>query len=142
MFKRYLIVVGVILMFIAGVAGIVITLNDKATAAKTDSGVRACEQMADRINAGQKASGGEMTEQSYVKTLEPYEASNHEDLKLAGVNFVNAVWDAQQALKTIEQDENQLATSMGIITKINATYANLQIACSRHGVALASLPKT
>lgn len=135
---KKIIIIGGIVVFLLIATGLVVFGAPGSTgspaAAKTDPGIVACQQMAERQTKGTQS--GTMTEAGYVKALEPYEASAHADLKTAGVNFVTAAWESQKAL---ESDETPLATSFGILSKIHTTYAMLQTACANHGVTLKPL---
>lgn len=123
------------LSVLAIVATAIFMVFPSSSTAKADPGVVACQDMADRQASGKKSSGN-MTEEAYHQARAPFENSTHSDIKTAGLNFVDSVWESQKALNT---DDTDIATSFGILTKIEARYASLQIACGNHGVTLKSL---
>lgn len=102
-------------------------------AMKVDSGVVACQQIAENSGKAKSQSGNAMTQEQRIARRTPFENSNDPELFAAGTNFVDAVWEAQQALNN---DDVDLASSFGIITKLEVRYGVLQLACKKHGVEL------
>jgi hypothetical protein len=121
-------------LIIVALIGVVFLSN--SSSASADSGVTACSQMAERQKAGTKSTSKTMDEASYHKARQPFEDTKFVDLKTAGTDFVDAVYDGQKALAA---DDTPLQSSMGVITKVSLKYSSLQLACSNHGVQLADL---
>jgi hypothetical protein len=106
----------------------------KASVAK-DSGVSACEKMAESVG---KNDGNDepWTEADYHAARMPFESSKHADLKVAGQNVVDAVYELE---KSSTDDEN-LAGALIAFNTVQTRWAGLQTACAAHGVDLPALP--
>lgn len=112
-------ILGALVFALVAIAGI------QMAAASTDSGLQACKDIVARSEGKTPA----------PTTRAAFEKSNYADLIAAGTNFVDAVQEG----KTRVNDDSGLQTDFGVLTKVHATYASLQIACGAHGVKLPNL---
>lgn len=101
---------------------------------KSDSGVTACQGIADKAaHPTPKASSTKnnpMTEDQYKKNLEPYENSKYADIKVAGINVINTVYDMSRDTGA------DYSTNMANLYTLRDHWAALQRACSNHGVTI------
>lgn len=132
--KKYVTLVVLFLVISAAFLGTFLLLRDSGIVA-TDSGVAACEQMANNAKAP-KSSGpiSKMTEAQHQEKRAPFANSQYADIKVAGTNVVDTIYKADQM-----GDDTDLGTIMMTATQLQAQWAQLQIACSSHGVELPNL---
>lgn len=127
-----------VVVFLAAVALTVgaLLLTDKVASAK-DPGIGACEQMAANAKAEQKHNSyAKMTDAQRVEKRTPFANSKYADIKVAGTNLVDTLYE-------LDQKENaDLGDALVIMATVRTQYAALQTACGAHGVELANLPST
>lgn len=130
--------IGIIVLLIVALAGVFVvgTVASKS-ATKHDSGVMACQKMADSAKSGDTAndSNTPMTADQFAKAKEPWEKSGFADLRMAGVQVVTTIYAIDQASSTSEDDED-LADVMGQMVALQTRWAALQQACGAHGVQI------
>ena len=115
-----------IALIIGLVVGAIIFVASMAagTTALKDSGITACQNLAD--NTGKPAA------EKKPVTSKDFETSGYTDLKVAGTDFVATVKS--------NTDDEDLAGALGAVSKLHTQYAILQTACANHGVNLPPLP--
>lgn len=102
-----------------------------------DSGVSACEKMAE--NVGKKnVKGGDKTwgEPEYQAAMLPFENSQHADIKVAGTNMVTTIYNLEKQSNNVENLGGALVT----LSTIQTQWGQLQTACANHGVTVPPLP--
>jgi hypothetical protein len=102
-----------------------------------DSGVSACEKMAE--NAGKKnvkGGGGKWGEPEYRAARMPFESSEHADIKVAGGNMVDTIYNLEKQ----GDNEDDLGGALVTLSTIQTQWAALQTACANHGVDVPALP--
>lgn len=101
----------------------------------TDSGVSACKKMAENVgkNDGENEVWGEA---EYQAARMPFESSKHADIKVAGSNIVDTIWQMEKQSRS-EQD---LGGALVTLTTVQTQWAALQTACANHGVTVPPLP--
>lgn len=124
--------VAIVALLIVVCAAIGISLNLNHSSASNDSGVSACQQMASNKAAAKKSSGPMTVEQRDQKKA-VFENSHYADLKVAGANVVDTVYAMDNAA------DDSIAASYEFMTKIEAQWGNLQVACLNHGVKIPGL---
>lgn len=120
----------------AVIAG-VLFLNDNGGVIGTDSGVAACEQMAANVNDNAKpVSNVKMTEVQYQEKLAPFQNSKYSDIKVAGTNIMETVYQADQ-----QRDSLDFGGALALQATLQTQWTQLQVACGTHGVTIPSLAK-
>jgi hypothetical protein len=100
---------------------------------KTDSGVEACQTLADNMAKQKSSDDKPMTEADYKRIRKPFENSKHADIKVAGTNVVDTVYKADTKSK-------DLGSAMVLLNKLQTQWGQLQVACSKEGVDVPQLP--
>jgi hypothetical protein len=118
-----------IILVIAIAAGALFFMSDSST----DSGITACQEMKKNAESGKKSSG-KMTDAQRKEKREPFENSQYPDIRVAGTNLVDSVYEMDQ-----KKDSDNLGDALATLTTIRTQYAALQTACSAHGVDLPNL---
>lgn len=112
------------LLFGIGTALLIFTSDGKTD----DSGVVVCEQMAS------SSGGADLDKEWRQKRLAEFGQSKHEDLRMAGTNFVEAAFKMNEELEDADLEKlNELNSNL--VTK----HAVLRNACSNHGVNIPAL---
>jgi hypothetical protein len=116
------------------VTWVMYTVNPKDNT--TDSGVQACQAIADKAAhpspAASKKSGA-MSDDSYKKNRAVYENSKYADLKAAGTAVIDVVYGMSKDTGT------DYSSSMANLYALKDHWASLQRACANHGVQIPSL---
>lgn len=130
--NRKLIAILTGLALVIGAVAIIGVMN--FTKDSTDSGLKACSDMAERVQhpGSSDKSGSKMTEQQYKDIRRPFEQSKYADIKVAGQNLVDTVYKADQ----IDMDSADYNEAMGVLTQVRQNWTTLQVACQSHGVEL------
>lgn len=100
-----------------------------------DSGVTACQQMAENAKQPSSGSNTPMTEELYRQKRKPFEDSQYADISVAGTNLVDTVYQAQKT----SADDTNLGDAFALLSTIQTNWAALQVACKNHGVELPAL---
>jgi hypothetical protein len=111
----------------------------KTVAAATDSGVQACSNMVKNANKPDSGSSSAMTQADFDKAVKPFKESRYADIKTAGVNLVTTIYNMDKASQTDTDDSADLSGAMGGLMQVTTYYAQLQTACSAHGVDIPPL---
>lgn len=127
----YLALASVVALFVVGIG-----VMSFAGEVGKDPGVSACQEMKANAESGKKSSGAKMTETQYKAKRAPFEKSSYNDLKTAGTNLVDTVYQMDQ-----KGDDADLAETMVMLTALQSQYTALQTACGAHGVSLPNLKK-
>lgn len=128
---------GLVLLFIFGIMFGGVILISKAfgsASGSTDSGVAACKRMAE--NVGKSNKNETWGEPEYHAARMPFESSSHADIKVAGTNIVDTIWQMEKQSK----DEENLGGALVTLTTVQTQWAALQTACANHGVTVPPLP--
>lgn len=143
--KRNIILI-VVFALIAGLAGFGIyswvtgsSDNIKAQAqVTTDSGVQACQTMANSINANHALGANAPHSDAELTTaLKPFNSSQYSDLKTAGTNALTAILAVNKAVA----DENaSFGDTLALFSKAQVQWGVLQVSCGNHGATLPPLP--
>jgi hypothetical protein len=120
-----------ILAILACVSAIIVISLNQSPSAK-DSGVTACQQMASTKTAT-KSSNAPMTVEQRDQKKAVFQNSHYADLQVAGANVVDTVYAMDNAA------DDSIAASYEFMTKIEAQWGNLQVACLNHGVRIPGL---
>jgi hypothetical protein len=114
-----------------------LTIYNAVTAgtSSTDSGVSACQKMADNVGKN-NGDNKPMTEGDYRIAKFPFENSKYADIKVAGVNMVDTIYNLEKQ----SQGDEDLGGSMVTLTMVTTQWGLLQTACANHGVTVPSLP--
>jgi hypothetical protein len=100
-----------------------------------DSGVSACETMQKNVEDNVKSTSGKMTLEQRDKARKPFQDSRYPDLRVAGTNLVDSLYDVDQKI-----DSADLGQTMAMAALIRSDFTTLQTACSAHGVNVPALP--
>lgn len=127
------------LLFAALFGGTMAIFNalDDSKFSNKDSGVSACEKMAE--NAGKKdvkGDDGPWGEPEYRAARLPFESSKHADIKVAGGNMVDTIYNLEKQ----SQNEDDLGGAIVTLSMIQTQWTALQTACANHGVDVPALP--
>lgn len=129
--------IALLVLAILGLAGILaaaaIAFTPGHFTAK-DTGVTACKTMADNM-AKKKTNTKKMTEASYRKARAPFENSKFADIKVAGQNILDTVYQADT-----QPDPDNIGGAMILLGSLQAQWGQLQTACANHGVTVGPLP--
>lgn len=119
-----------------GTMAIFNALDDSKFSSK-DSGISACEKMAENANK-KDVKGGDKTwgEPEYQAAMLPFENSQHADIKVAGTNMVTTIYNLE---KQSNNDED-LGGALVTLSTIQTQWGQLQTACANHGVTVPPLP--
>lgn len=113
-------------------AGVIVALTPGHF--KKDSGVTACKTLSDNM-AKKSSSDKPMTEADYHRIRAPFENSSHADIKVAGMNIVDTVYQAQTL-----KDPNNIGAALILMNSLQGQWSQLQVACNKQGVDLPQLP--
>jgi hypothetical protein len=125
-----------IFFLILGPALIIMELTSDDGPISTDSGISACKRMAENVG---KDDGDDTpwTEADYFAARAPFESSKHADIKVAGTNIVDAVYELEKAA---DPNNDDLGSAMVALNTVQTRWAGLQTACANHGVTVPALP--
>lgn len=129
---KKLIVIGAVVIFLL-IAGSLAVFGMPGKA-QQDSGITACQEIKANAESGKKSSGAKMTEEQYKAKRAPFENSEFADLKVAGTNLVDSIYQMDQ-----KKDDGNLTNALVTLHTIQNQYAALQTACANHGVDLPNL---
>lgn len=102
-----------------------------------DSGVSACEKMAENVGKKNVKGGTDpWGEPEYQAAMLPFESSKHADIKVAGTNMVTTIYNLE---KQSNNDED-LGGALVTLSTIQTQWGQLQTACANHGVTVPPLP--
>lgn len=132
--KASLIAFVAVMVIVGGIAVLSWIGNDGSF---KDSGIVACEKMADRAANPKKSTGAkkDMTSEEHAELRRPFENSDKADIRVAGTNLV----DTMYTLTSSEIDKQDLGGSMVTITTLHSQWNALRTACGNHGVNLPPL---
>lgn len=134
--KRNIVVWSIITILLILVITIPLTLHLTNQSTSMDTGIAACKTIADNSKLEKKQeSDVPMTKEDYDQVRRPFERSAYADIKVAGLNFVDTVYKADQA----STEEGDLGEIMLLMTTLQSQYAALQVACGTHGITLPPL---
>jgi flagellar basal body rod protein FlgC len=103
---------------------------------KTDSGVAACKTISENMaNSQSTKNNKKMTEASYKKARAPFENSSHADIKVAGMNIIDTIYQADTM-----KDPDNIGAAMILMNSLQSQWSDLQVACSKQGVDVPKLP--
>jgi hypothetical protein len=134
--RTALVVGGLILLAVALILASGPAVKRVKSETTTDSGVSACKTMADNMAKKQTASSKKMTEASYKKIRAPFENSKYADIKVAGMNIVDTIYQADT-----QPDPDNIGGAMILMGTLQGQWGQLQTACMNHGVTVPALPK-
>jgi hypothetical protein len=111
-------------------------------AATPDSGVAACKTMASNMKKTDNIkSDGPMTASKYHQIRKPFEKSKHSDVRVAGTNIVDTIYNGSKDLQTDSGDPGKsLGKAFALMGTLQAQWGQLQTACGNHGVTVPALP--
>ena len=127
------------LLFVGLFWGAIFLLNalDDSKFSNKDSGISACEKMAENVGQPTKKDDGKpMTNDELQVAIMPFEASKYADIKVAGTNLVTTIYNVENA----PQDDESLGGAMALLSTLQTQWGQLQTACVNHGVTLPPLP--
>lgn len=104
----------------------------------TDSGVKACQTMAENAKHPKASNNEHMTESSYHESRVRFENSSYADIKVAGQNLVDTIYKADKASQAPSDDED-LGGTFALLSTLQNNWAALQVACANHDVDLPAL---
>jgi hypothetical protein len=103
---------------------------------KEDSGVKACKTIVDSMKKTDDIkSDGPMTEAKYHQIRKPFEESSHADIRVAGENIIDTIYQAQT-----QDDPQNLGGALILMGTLQGQWGQLQTACSKQGVDVPQLP--
>jgi hypothetical protein len=123
-----LLLVGALAVAMLGVAGYFV--YDQAI--RTDSGIAACEAMAE---GGRPTEGGdgtaEFTADEYRELRGVFQDSRHDDIREAGTAMVDLLWQIEQG-----DDGNELGTALLFGGRAADAMTAMSGACANHGIVV------
>lgn len=102
---------------------------------KEDSGVTACKTISKNMVEKKSSDSKPMTEADYNRIREPFENSKYTDIKVAGTNIVDTVYQADT-----QPDPNNIGGAIILMGTLQGQWGQLQVACSKRGVDVPQLP--
>lgn len=128
----------VVVVLVLGAAAAIMFWPGNNNPIYKDSGVAACEQMAENAKKpSSNSSKTPMTQKQLDEKKVPFTKSKYADIKVSGTNILDTVYKADH------MDVNAgLGDTMALLTLMQSQWTQLQIACSNHGVDLPALKTT
>jgi hypothetical protein len=114
-------------------AGVIVALTPGHF--KKDSGVTACKTISENMAKKKTGSDKPMTEAEYKRLREPFENSSHADIKVAGLNILDTIYQADT-----QPDPKNIGGALILMGTLQGQWGQLQTACSNQGVDVPQLP--
>jgi len=129
--KRVVIFMAALIAMLFATGAITIVVKDSVQ----DPGVVACQEMTENIEKGNPSTVQiKATDTDYEKARKPYAESKYQDLRDAGVNFVESV---KQLDRAVDKDDG---SALEPLIESKKYHDELRIACAQHGAYVPRLP--